>query len=254
MDTQETKIYIAALIAAGVLAIILVYFIVTIIRQQRKTQKLHRDKIEAEIQTLENERARIASDLHDDLGPILSAIKFKINAVDIISDEDKKILHKASLHTDEAINRIREIAYDLMPNTLIRKGLTHAVEELIQKAERFIKMKILFAHSDIPELSPMMVVNFYRIIQEIIHNAVKHSGAKELNIEVKFISGKKIFLIAADNGIGFNYEKVNSENPGLGLRNIASRTEIMHGDVTIESIPDKGVKYIIEIPLNLHPV
>ena len=123
MDTQETKIYIAALIAAGVLGIILVYFIVTIIRQQRKTQKLHRDKIEAEILTLEKERGRIAADLHDDLGPILSAIKFKINSVDLHSEEDKKIMEKASTHVDETIRRIREISYDLMPNTLIRKGL-----------------------------------------------------------------------------------------------------------------------------------
>jgi signal transduction histidine kinase len=254
MDTQETKIYIAALIASVVLAIILVYFIITIIRQQRKTQKMHREKIRAEIETLEKERARIASDLHDDLGPILSAIKFKINAVDTHSEEDKKILEKASMHTDEAIRRIRETSFDLMPNTLIRKGLTHAVEELIQKAERFIKMKILFAHSDIPELTPDMVINFYRILQEIIHNSVKHSGAKELNIELKTIPGKKILLIARDDGIGFNYEKINAENPGLGLRNIASRTEVMHGDVIIESSPGKGVKYIIEIPLNLHSV
>ena len=134
MDTQETKIYLAALIAAGVLGIVLLYFIITMIRQQRITQRLNREKIEAEILTLEKERQRIASDLHDDLGPILSAIKFKINAVESRSGEDTELIRKASEHVDETIHRIRQIAFNLMPNTLTRKGLLAATEELIGKS------------------------------------------------------------------------------------------------------------------------
>ena len=128
MDTQETKVYIAALIAAGVLGVILIYFIITMIRQQRKTQRLNLEKIEAEIRTLEKERKRIASDLHDDLGPLLSAIRFKINAVDLINDDDKVLIENASQHIDDTLNRVREISFDLMPNTLIRKGLVQTLE------------------------------------------------------------------------------------------------------------------------------
>jgi len=104
MDTQETKVYIAALIAAGVLGVILIYFIITMIRQQRKTQRLNLEKIEAEIRTLEKERKRIASDLHDDLGPLLSAIKFKINSVDLTHEDDKMMIEHASQHIDDTLN------------------------------------------------------------------------------------------------------------------------------------------------------
>jgi signal transduction histidine kinase len=71
------------------------------IRQQRITQKLNREKIEAEILTLEKERQRVASDLHDDLGPVLSAIKFKINSVESKSEEDTELIRKASDYVDE---------------------------------------------------------------------------------------------------------------------------------------------------------
>jgi signal transduction histidine kinase len=103
------------------------------IRQQRITQKLNREKIEAEILTLEKERQRVASDLHDDLGPVLSAIKFKINSVESKSEEDAELIRKASDYVDETIQRIRQIAFNLMPNTLTRKGLVAATEELIGK-------------------------------------------------------------------------------------------------------------------------
>lgn len=248
MDTQETKVYIAALIAAGVLGIILIYFIITMIRQQRKTQRLNLEKIEAEIRTLEKERKRIASDLHDDLGPLLSAIRFKINAVDLINDDDKVLIENASQHIDDTLNRVREISFDLMPNTLIRKGLVQTLEEFIPKMEKLVPLKIHFTHEDINELPTEMTINLYRIVLEIINNTVKHSQATNLVIQLTK-PGKKIVLLTSDDGIGFDYEKKKEENPGLGLKNLQSRAEIMHGELLINTQPGKGVKYSIEIPL-----
>lgn len=248
MDTQESKIYIAALIAAGVLAVMLVYFVITMIRQQRKTQRLHLEKIQAEILTLEKERKRIASDLHDDLGPLLSAVKFKINAVDIADADDKMMIEKASQHIDETLNRVREISFDLMPNTLTRKGLVQTLEEFIPKIEKLVPLKIHFTHNELSVLPAEMMIHLYRIILEIINNTVKHSQAGQLIIELTR-SDKKIVLLTADNGIGFDAEKKQEENAGLGLRNLQSRAEIMHGELLISSQPGKGVKYAIEIPL-----
>ena len=248
MDTQETKVYLAALIAAGVLGIILVYFIITMIRQQRITQKLNREKIEAEILTLEKERQRIASDLHDDLGPILSAIKFKINSVESKSEEDTELIRKASEHVDETIQRIRQIAFNLMPNTLTRKGLVAATEELISKIMESLPLKISYQLNPIPDISLQKSINLFRMIQEIIQNTVKHAGASELFIKLD-AKDKYIVLTTEDNGIGFDYEKVNDLNRGLGLRNLASRVEIMNGISAVETGPGKGVKYKFEIPI-----
>jgi signal transduction histidine kinase len=249
MDTQETKVYLAALIAAAVLGIVLVYFIITMIRQQRITQKLNREKIEAEILTLEKERQRVASDLHDDLGPILSAIKFKINSVESKSEEDNEVIRKASEYVDETIQRIRQIAFNLMPNTLTRKGLVAATEELISKITESLPLKISYQLNPIPAISLQKSINLFRIVQEIIQNTVKHARASELFIKLD-VKDRHIVLTTEDNGIGFNYEKVNDLNKGLGLRNLASRVEIMNGISAVDTGPGKGVKYKFEIPID----
>lgn len=248
MDTQETKVYLAALIAAGVLGVVLIYFIITMIRQQRITQRLNREKIEAEILTLEKERQRIASDLHDDLGPVLSAIKFKINSVESVSSEEAELIRKASEHVDETIQRIRQIAFNLMPNTLTRKGLVAATEELIHKIMETLPLKISYQLSPIPDISLQKSINLFRMIQEIIQNTVKHAGASELFIKLD-AKEKYIVLTTEDNGTGFDYEKVNDLNKGLGLRNLASRVEIMNGISAVETGPGKGVRYKFEIPI-----
>jgi signal transduction histidine kinase len=249
MDSQETKIYLAALIAAGVLGVVLLYFIITMIRQQRITQRLNREKIEAEILTLEKERQRIASDLHDDLGPILSAIKFKINSVESKSEDDTELIRKASEHVDETIQRIRQIAFNLMPNTLTRKGLVAATEELIRKIMESLPLKISYQLNPIPDISMQKSINLFRMIQEIIQNTIKHAGASELFIKLD-ANDKYIVLTTEDNGTGFDYENVNNLNKGLGLRNLASRVEIMNGICAVETGQGKGVKYKFEIPID----
>lgn len=247
MRSEETKIYIAALIAAGVLATILIFFIVTMIRQQRRTQRLHREKILAEIRTLEKERGRIAADLHDDLGPILSAVRFKINAVELHSAEDQQIIEAASSHIDESLRRIRDITFDLMPNTLVRKGLVQTVEEFIPRAEKLLPLKINFTYDELPPLSSEKTIHLYRIIQEIIHNVVKHSGATELIVSIS-VSERNLLIEANDNGVGFDYEKIIAANLGLGMSNLVSRVEILQGEFSIDTAPTKGVHYTITIP------
>ena len=248
MDTNETKIYIAALIAAGVLAVLLIYFIITMIRQQRKTQRLHLEKIQAEILAQEKERKKIASDLHDDLGPLLSAIKFKINSIDVESDEDISLIEQVSRHIDDTLDRVRKISFDLLPNTLTRKGLVQTVEEFISKVDKLVQLKIHFVHSDLKGLTDEMNINFYRIILEIINNTIKHSRAERLKIEI-IRTDEKIILLSADDGIGFQNVLDDGAHQGLGLRNIQSRTEIMRGVLKIDTRPGSGVKFNIEIPL-----
>lgn len=248
MGSEETRIYIAALIAAGVLAVILLFFIITIIRQQRRTKRLHQEKILAEILTMEKERSRIAADLHDDLGPILSAVRFKVNAVDLSSPEDHEIIKAASAHIDEALTRIREITFDLMPNTLTRKGLVQTVEEFIPRAEKLLPMKINFAYDSLPPLPAEQVIHLYRIIQEIIHNVIKHSRASMLTITLR-VTGKDLRIFATDNGIGFNHDSIIETSNGLGLKNLVSRVEILHGEFRLSTAPGKGVIYDIIIPL-----
>src|SRR5215510_13650786 len=113
MDTPEQEFYQRLQIIVAIVGIVLLYFVITIIRYQRRSLRLHKEKIQAEIDTLENERKRIASDLHDELGPILSAVKLQINNLESDNEGDKKLIEKSSQHIDTIIARLREISNNL---------------------------------------------------------------------------------------------------------------------------------------------
>lgn len=255
MDAHQTSIYTAILITALIVGGILVFFIFSLVRQQKRNNALYKAKILAEITTLENERARVANDLHDELGPLLSAIKFKLSSIETHLPEDELVMQQTSEHIVDIISRMREISNDLMPNTLIRKGLVYAIDEFIGKlgngsthGETIHGLTISFNHHDIPELPKNMAINIYRIVQEIIHNTIKHANASLLRINLH-INDKKLVLLTEDNGTGFDYNDADKASAGFGLRNLVSRTEIMGGDLYIETKKGKGTMYTIEIPV-----
>lgn len=248
MHTPEEKFYTAVAIAASVLGVIILYFIITMIRHQRRNVKLYKNRIRAEISTLEKERKRIAGDLHDELGPLLSAVRIQINHIQQQSKEDKEIVAFANKHIDSILTKTREISYNLLPNTLVRKGLVKALEEYVNKLSEIHALDISYTADEVA-LDKEQEINIYRILQEIIHNTIKHSGATQLIIKLR-VQGDLLLLMTADNGHGFNYEQQVENNNGLGLINLQSRTEILNAKFSYESDPKTGTKYIFEIPLN----
>jgi signal transduction histidine kinase len=247
MHETEITIYNAVIFTFLIFGTIVTLLIVSMMRQHNRNIELYKMKISAEITTLENERKRISADLHDDLGPMLSAIKFKISSVDA-EDEDLEQLKQAESYIDDVIQKLRQISNDLMPGTLLRKGLAFAVEEFIQKVSGLHNLVINFTHSSIPSLPDETCVNLYRIILEIVHNALKHSHATNLNINLS-ASEKRLKLSTADNGKGFDYLSANKKYKGLGLRNILSRTELLGGEMYVESASGEGTSYVITIPV-----
>lgn len=247
MDAKETSFYIAILIVCAVTGVFIAYFIVSIIRQQRRVVKLYRENLLTEITTLEKERSRMASDLHDEIGPILSAIKLRINSLDIHDEEDQVEVDKTNTQLDNLIKRMREISFDLMPSSLTRKGFAAALNEFIDYVGKSSSLKIDFHYTDIKLTQPQSV-NLYRIIQEVIHNAVKHAQATQLDIELK-TEKNLIVLSTKDNGRGFDYDVTSKQASGLGLQNLLRRTEILNGKMYFESKKEKGTSYSFEIPI-----
>ena len=248
MDQKEANIYTGLLVAASILATIIAYFIVSILRHQRRNLQLHKEKIQAEIITLESERKRMASDLHDELGPVLSAVKMQINSVET-SDEDAEVIDKASKHIDGLLERIREISNNLMPTVLIRKGFPTALKEFAENITRTGKLNIEYNCSpDDLSVENKKEIHLFRIAQEVIHNAIKHSQASRMNILLHQKNGL-LMLEIADNGKGFDPQKVAKLSGGHGLGNILSRVEILKGEMYVDSSIGKGVKYNIEIPV-----
>jgi signal transduction histidine kinase len=248
MGTTEKEYYDALLRIAVVIGIILLYFIITAIRYQRRSLRLYKEKIQAEIDTLENERRRIASDLHDELGPLLSAVKLQINNLETTDPGDLQLVNKSSQHIDSIIKKLREISNDLMPNTLLRKGLKKAIEEFINNSQETYKLPVKFICEQEMQLDQNKEINLYRIVQEILHNTLKHAKASMLIIKIS-VQDSRLFLMTADNGVGFDYFLKIHDNMGLGLRNLQSRTEVMGGEFTCTSAPGKGTAYTIEIPV-----
>ena len=248
MDAQETRIYTAILITAIVLGSIIVYFIISLLRQQRKNLALHKSNILAEITQIEKERGRIASDLHDELGPLLSAVKMKINSFELSNNDDIIQIEKTNDHLDNVLKRLREISFDLMPNSLLRKGLGAAVNEFVDYLNNSGNIKFYFHNGNRFDLSEQKSVNLYRIIQEIVHNTIKHSDATELSIKLQK-KEDKIVLVISENGKGFDFNKESNENSGFGLKSLLRRTEIMGGHMFLESEKGKGVTYTFEIPV-----
>ncbi len=249
MDPQEARIFTAIIIAAVLLGIIILYFAISIVRQHKRNLELQRKQILAEISAMERERARIAHDLHDDVGPLLSVIKFSIDGVACTDPEDTEQLKAATRQIDELMEQMRAIAIDLMPTALLRKGLITAVEEFLSRIERTTDMRICFSHHLFSPIGRDKSINIFRILQEVVHNAVKHSRASELTVRLEerkaFIS-----LLIKDNGKGFDYKVKKEEANGLGLKSIKSRVVLMKGSMRVESKNKIGSAFFFEIPLD----
>lgn len=247
MGTYEKDIYSALIIAFGLIGVILFYFLWSVIRQQRRYQALANAKINAEIATLEKERKRIASDLHDDIGPLLSAIKLQMTSIKPIDEGENEVLRRSGEYIDEVISKMREISNDLLPNILVRKGLVTAIERFIEKLPPS-GMHVVFESSLTQRPLAEIEINLYRIVQEVVHNTLKHARASQLRIELRQ-EKDRIVLATADNGVGLPLNFEARKEPGLGLLNLQSRTEVMGGEFFVESRPEVGVSFLFEIPI-----
>jgi signal transduction histidine kinase len=246
---MEAKVLNITLFVSLVIAIIIVYFFVSIIRYHRRYMKLQREKIFAEITIRENERKRIAGDLHDSLGPLLSAVKLNISSVDVENTADREVLEKTSGYLDEIIGSMRRISHDLLPSTLERRGLLEAIREFLLQVKNKQSVNIqLYVVKEI-SIPKEKEIHIFRMIQEIVHNTIKHANAR--NLQIGFSEeGGNLLCLTKDDGKGFDKEKVLGSSLGLGLRSLESRCEILNGVMTLDSVPGGGTNYFIKIPVN----
>jgi two-component system, NarL family, sensor kinase len=245
MYAENKELFIVILVGAGILLAVLIYFVLAVMRQQRRVYRWQQERIAAEITTLENERKRIASDLHDELGPVLSAVRLQINHLEPADETEKVILDKSTGQIDEVIKRFREISYDLLPNTLVRKGLDSAIAEFIDKMQGINGLDIVVAGT-IGRLPEEKEINIYRIIQEIVHNTIKHARAGKLQISLERNSNQ-LLLRTKDDGVGFSYEMMDSHNGGLGLLNLQSRADVLNAELIVQTKQGKGTCFEIKI-------
>ena len=248
MDTNETKIYIVLLIFGGTLFALIIVYVLSLMKHQRKNVSLYKEKVQAEINALENERRRFVSDLHDDFGPVLSSVKLHVSSLTATTPEDDALQKKSLVLINDMLSQIHQIANNLVPNALERKGLIIALKQFADDINSTGKIRITVS-SDKTELHVQKKdeIHIYRIIQEAIHNALKHSKADRMSVDFKDDAQNTHFTID-DNGVGYDYDARRKNSIGLGLKNIISRVEMLNGEIFIDTAVGKGTHYSIIIP------
>lgn len=203
------------------------------------------------IQAEENERKRIAADLHDGVGQMMSAAKMNLSAFEseaVFKDEAQKTSFENLISlVDESCKEIRNVSHQMMPNALLKSGLTSAIREFIDKIDNRIIKITLHAEGLQQRLDTNTETILYRVIQECVNNVIKHSGANKLDISlIKDADGVSVTI--EDNGRGFDIaDKKKFE--GIGLKNINSRVTFLKGTVDFDSKPGRGTLVAIHVPV-----
>jgi len=223
-----------------------------IIHQQRISESDKDKRIaitNAILEGQENERHRVAKELHDGLGGLLAGISIKFSAWEsnIASTANKESFADIKNELDRSINDLRNISRNLMPEGLLSLGLETALNDLCQFYQSD-DLKINFQYINSIQANPDISVqlNIFRIVQELLTNAIKHAKASQILVQCTQ-NEKAFFITVEDNGIGFNSI---TEYEGMGLRNIKNRVAYLNGTFEIESIINQGTNINIELYTN----
>ena len=194
-----------------------------------------------------NERRRIARDLHDGLGPVLSAINHYFQAfLDAKPETREDIRNRLQLVISEAIDEVSRISHNISPHVLEKHGLATALNNLIAPLTANGSYEISFNFRCEEKLDPKVELTIYRCITELLNNTMKHAGASGITLDIRR-QGDRMLIAYTDNGTGFNPS--SAKKTGMGLHNIKNRVESFGGSLVLSSSPGSGTSVSISIPL-----
>ena len=195
----------------------------------------------------EDERRRMAADLHDELGPRLALLKFQIDALQCREGGGENAKKKAMEEVDLVCRKLRDITRGLLTITTTSR-LIDDVGELVDKFKKASGIPIYFDHRLTTALSEAQRLDCYRVIQETLNNAIKHGHASEIILGI-VEEDHMLRITCRDNGKGFDYNSVVRQNKGIGLQNIAWRMRRLKGKFIVHSHPGSGSQFRYEISL-----
>ena len=198
----------------------------------------------------ETERKRIAGDLHDGIGQMMSAARMNLSSIEneiiFTSAEQRNRFDKVVALIDDSCSEVRQVSHNMMPNALLKSGLALAIREFIDKIDRRVIQISLHAEGLNEKIDSNIETVLYRVIQECVNNVIKHAGANRLDISlIKDSDG--INAIIEDNGKGFDTGNL-SNFEGIGIKNVQSRITYLKGTVEWDSMPGRGTVAAIYVP------
>ncbi|WP_299758200.1 sensor histidine kinase [uncultured Pontibacter sp.] len=214
--------------------------------------------LEATFQAQEDERRRVARDLHDEVGAMLALIRLNLyQMVSNVEAKDTKLLTSAEgmkQQLDEVLGSVRRISHDLMPVVLEKMGLAKALDALRRTLAASGQIELIINYNDKSiRLKPQHELLLYRMVQELLNNTIKHAKASVVEIALGF-NPTETRLQYKDNGIGFDMAALEQQQDltgGVGLMSLQSRAALLNGSISITSSPGGGTAADISIPTAL---
>lgn len=254
---DKNRIMIAALIGLFLLACLVAYLLVRNQKLVNKTNaeiaqlkisetevRVQIEKSKAILETQEAERTRIAKDLHDEVGGTLAALKLQLQNQDILQMGNAGAVELV----DSLAKNVRQISHNMMPDAIEKFGLKNALIGFISKLN--LQSDTVFKYQlqafDDYKASEEHLLAVYRIIQEILTNALKHARAKTVYVQVYMVE-TNVSVAIEDDGIGFDMLQTHE---GIGLKNIKSRVDFLNASIEYSTSVNKGTSIQIEIPTN----
>lgn len=247
------------ILAAGALVLILTGFLIH--RNYRHTRQLQQKRIleleaekqlaatEAVLRGEEQERSRLAKDLHDGLGGMLSGIKYSFQTMRgnlVMTPENQQAFERSMDMLDSSIKEMRRVAHNMMPEALVKFGLDTSLRDFCDDVKRSGALDISYQSFGLENIviPQQLAITIYRVVQELLNNTIKHAAATEALVQLSK-SGDSIIITVEDNGKGFD-TAVLRQATGIGWSNIRSRVEYLKGKLDVQSAPDKGTSVNIE--------
>lgn len=221
-----------------------VFIIMLVLTYQKRILRKNREMFLAVMRSQELEQQRIGQDLHDSLSPLISAIRLKTGMIEMKVEDagvdfapefanlDILLIHSSRL--------IRETSHNLMPVAL-KDGLIAALEDYVSGIQHPNFCVSLYTHGFPAMLNELADVNLYRIIQELTHNAIKHSKGTSVKIFLFSFQQENIQLIVKDNGVGISKREVGASTSGMGHQNIENRVRLLEGTYIFYHVKPSGM-------------
>ncbi len=239
MKSVEGIFYVATAVL-GVLAIFIINFVVMYRKRQVENQAEKRElltafqqeKLQATIEIQENTFRQISLELHDNIGQILGLARMQLNN----SENLREAINNADELLGKAIVEVRGLSHSMHSGRIEEVGLVPAIQDLLEKVEKSGYAKTEFTYDGSDVAGSESAILFFRMVQEIVNNIVKHAEASMVKVEISSNNDGSAIIIS-DNGKGYNMENVHD---GIGLRNLRERALLANADIEFQSIPSKG--------------
>jgi signal transduction histidine kinase len=255
MSDQATVIFMLTFLFF-VISLVFILFVVFLsrkmIQHRKKIAAMELAKVKQDLrdslEIQEKDLEKLGADLHDELGPTLSAVKLKINSLSSNSPIPPADLQQLRSMLDHTIYNVRTLSHALYPNALKEFGMVNAVQDLIKRLSTLTDVQ--FSTEIDPEANKLdynIQLSLYRIIQEFFNNSLKHSGCSQINLHLD-INDQAVTLELSDNGKGF--EMTGGQKEGLGLKNMRMRAESI--DATFQWLSEKEKGAILQVRRQLY--